>query len=324
VEADAILVRIGEDTGESTPASTQEACELTFSPEPTHPVVSVVIPTRNRAGILERTLKAICKQQFPGAFEVIVADDGSTDGTAGLVRYFSSTASEGVVVRYVRSQERGANAARNAAIRIARGEIIVLCDDDVLVPPGWLERITTPVREGKAEVASGPVVLEPSLRLPGRHPGELAALVTHVPEVVIPILANMAVCRGVFERGFFDPAVEAPVEEAEWLERVGASWVTVPEAAVVHLKDPKDLRFLPLARVAWRRGLSGGRYAARRGRPEVRTALATALRSLGHALRYRCAGGVLVAISCLGRAVGAAHAWCCPPCTSKRGGRLND
>jgi len=269
--------------------------------------VSAVVPTRNRAGVLERTLIAICEQQFPGFLEVIVADDGSTDGTADLVRRFSSTASKGVVVRYVRSQERGANAARNAALRIARGEIIVLCDDDVLVPPGWLERLTAPVYEGKAEVASGPVVLEPSLRLPGRHADELAALVTHVPEVVVPVLANMAVDRRVFERGLFDPEVQAPVEEVEWLERVKASWVAVPEACVVHLKDPKDLRFLPLARLAWRRGLSGGRYAAIRRRAEVGTALTTAIRSLGHALRYGCAGGVLVAISCLGRAVGAAH-----------------
>jgi glycosyltransferase involved in cell wall biosynthesis len=272
------------------------------------PEVSIVIPTRNRAKILERTLPTFCEQQFSCFWEVIVADDGSTDGTADLVRRLSFSAPKRVVIRYVRSQGQGANAARNTAINLARGQIIVLSDDDVLVPPDWLEKLTAPIREGKAEVAAGPVILEPSLRLPGKHPGELAALVTHVPEVTIPILGNMAVNRCVFNRGLFNPTIEAPVEEIEWLERVKASWVAVPEAAVVHLKDPKDLRFLSLARLAWRRGLSGGRYAARRGRAEMRTALTTALRSLGHALRYRCVGGIIVAISCLGRAVGAVHA----------------
>ena len=283
----------------------QEACELTSDAELIRPEVSVVIPTRNRARILERTLPAICEQQFPGFWEVIVVDDGSTDETANLVGRCSSVYHEKVVIQYVRSQGRGANAARNTGINLARGQIIVLSDDDVLVPPDWLEKLTAPIREGKAEVTVGPVILEPSLRLPGKHPNELAALVTHVPKVVIPILANMAVNRCVFNRGLFDPTVEAPVEEIEWLERVKASWVVVPEATVIHLKDPKDLRFLPLARLAWRRGLSGGRYLARRGKAEVRTALGTAFRSLGHALRHRCIGGILITISCLGRVMGA-------------------
>jgi glycosyltransferase involved in cell wall biosynthesis len=269
------------------------------------PEVSVVIPTRNRAKILERTLAAFCEQQFPGFWEIIVADDGSTDGTADLVRRFSLSAPKRVVIRYVRSQGRGANAARNTAIKLARGQTIVLSDDDVLVPPDWLEKLTAPIREGKAEVAAGPVILEPSLRLPGKHPGELAALVAHVPEVTIPMLGNMAVNRCVFNRGLFDPTIEAPVEETEWLERVKASWVAVPEAPVIHLKDQKDLQFLPLARLAWRRGLSGGKYAAKRGKAELRIGLITALRALGHALRHRCVGGILIAISCFGRAVGA-------------------
>lgn len=284
-----------------------EVVELVERTGPSNILVTVVIPTRNRAKILERTLPAICGQRSAGALEIIVADDGSTDETADLVRCFAARAPEAVAMVYVRSRSRGANAARNVAIETARGEIVVLCDDDVLVPPGWLQKLTTPVRERRAEVASGPVVLDSSVRLPGRHPHELAALVTHVADVVVPVLANIAVRKEVLDRHLFGPNVEAPVEEVEWLERSEATWVAVPDAPVIHLKDPDDLRFLPLARLAWRRGVSGGRYASRRGRGEIRTALLTALRSLGHAARYRCAGGVLVAISSFGRAIGAAR-----------------
>lgn len=284
-----------------------EVVELAERTEPSNVLVTVVIPTRNRARSLRRTLPAICDQRLEGALEIIVADDGSTDETADVVRCFAARAPKGVAVVYIRSRSRGANAARNAAIEAARGEIVVFCDDDVLVPPGWLEKLTIPVRERRAEVASGPVVLDSSVRLPGRHPHELAALVTHVADVVIPVLGNIAVRKEVLDRHLFDSNVEAPVEEVEWLERSGAAWVAVPDAPVVHLKDRSDLRFLPLACLAWRRGVSGGRYASRRGRGEIRTALLTALRSLGHAVRYRCAGGVLVAISSFGRAIGIAR-----------------
>src|SRR5713226_4927033 len=99
------------------------------------------MPTRNRAAILARCLAALPL----GAHgleppEVIVVDDCSSDPTAQIVQEF--VRSSGWQVRCLR-QERplGANAARNAALKVARGQIIVLIDDDVIVPPDWLVKL---------------------------------------------------------------------------------------------------------------------------------------------------------------------------------------
>ncbi len=89
------------------------------------PKVSVVIPTFNRCGTLRRAVESVLGQTVQD-LEIIVADDGSTDGTADTVASF---ASEGV--RYVRlSGNRGGGAARNAGIGVARGEFVAFLDDD--------------------------------------------------------------------------------------------------------------------------------------------------------------------------------------------------
>jgi len=96
---------------------------------------AVVIPTYNGKEVLRKTLKGILNQDYPQSnYEVIVADDGSTDGTDQLFDAedpeFGAARSSGVL-RYIRLPEnKGRAAARNAGIREARGEIIVFLDND--------------------------------------------------------------------------------------------------------------------------------------------------------------------------------------------------
>lgn len=93
--------------------------------------VSVVVPTCNRKQILERVLKAYLRQSLAEALsEILVIDDGSTDGTGTLVTEFASSSL--VPIRYFRQESRGPAAARNLGIKEARGDLILLADDDII------------------------------------------------------------------------------------------------------------------------------------------------------------------------------------------------
>ncbi|HYV09322.1 MAG TPA: glycosyltransferase family A protein [Pyrinomonadaceae bacterium] len=100
----------------------------------TNPILSVVIPTRNRAYLVGEAIESALNQR-PGEVEVIVVDDASTDDTAKVV-----AENFGSRVRLLRTPERrGAGAARNAGLRVARGELVAFLDDDDLWLPGKLD-----------------------------------------------------------------------------------------------------------------------------------------------------------------------------------------
>lgn len=99
------------------------------------PLVSVIVPTYDRAYCLERTLRSALAQTH-AALEVCVVDDGSTDGTRELVARLSE---EDGRIRYAHQPNRGVAAARNAAIRMATGEYVAFLDSDDLWHPWKLE-----------------------------------------------------------------------------------------------------------------------------------------------------------------------------------------
>lgn len=94
---------------------------------------SLVIPTRNRARVLERTLAALTCQQG-AAFEVVVVDDGSEDDTPEVARAYRDR----LDLRYLRRAARGIAAARSAAMRAAKGDILIQTDDDRVPAPGFV------------------------------------------------------------------------------------------------------------------------------------------------------------------------------------------
>lgn len=100
------------------------------------PKVSVVIPTFNRSDILIRCLQHLAGQTLlPASFEVVVCDDGSTDGTFDLVHSFPAPFS----LTYLRQENRGPAAARNMGIGKARGEYVLFLNDDALLHPRALD-----------------------------------------------------------------------------------------------------------------------------------------------------------------------------------------
>ena len=100
-----------------------------------HPTVSVVIPTYNRASMLGRAIRSVVSQTFQD-LEVLVVNDGSTDGTDAIVHSFND---ERIV--YLRHEMNlGGSVACNTGIRQAKGEYIALLDDDDEWLPTKLER----------------------------------------------------------------------------------------------------------------------------------------------------------------------------------------
>jgi glycosyltransferase involved in cell wall biosynthesis len=98
------------------------------------PLVSVVIPTYNRADLLRETLDSVLCQTVTD-IEIIVADDGSTDDTAAVVAAYGSR------VRYVRQVHSGQDgAARNLGVRVSQGKYVAFVDSDDLWRPEKLHR----------------------------------------------------------------------------------------------------------------------------------------------------------------------------------------
>jgi len=106
--------------------------------EPTPPTVSVIIPTYNRKHLLRETLNSIAQQTQPNDnFEVIVVDDGSTDGTAAIVAETFP-----FVLRYFWQSNQGDAAARNLGAQQSQADILVFLDDDILLEAGYLTHLT--------------------------------------------------------------------------------------------------------------------------------------------------------------------------------------
>lgn len=98
------------------------------------PTVSVVIPTHNTGHFIEPAIESIFQQTFED-FEIIVVDDGSTDGTEKRLEKYESLPG----FSYVRQEKRGSGTARNRGIECARGEFIAFLDADDLWLPQKLE-----------------------------------------------------------------------------------------------------------------------------------------------------------------------------------------
>jgi len=96
---------------------------------------SIVIPTYNRLPILQKCLQAMEAQDFSQPYEIVVIDDGSTDGT---VEFLQSHASDFPHVRLFEQNHEGAAIARNTGIDLAQGETIVFIDSDLVVTPVFL------------------------------------------------------------------------------------------------------------------------------------------------------------------------------------------
>ena len=274
------------------------------------PAVTVVVPTRGRAAYLEVTLDSLCRQRSRAAHELLVVDDGSTDATPAVA--------ERLGVRLIRHGERRSlNAARNTGIREARADLIAFVDDDVLVPPGWLDALVAGAeRHPEAEAFGGPIRPRFEGHTPracGREDPPITTLDLGPDDVEATMVwgANFAVRRSAIERiGEFDESLDrAHGDEEDWLLRLRASGgriVYLAGAGLDHRRTAGDSRLAPLARAAYHRGRGARSSDHRRGRAP---GLARELRVLAgcgwHTVRRACPQGLIMGAHSAGRVMEA-------------------
>lgn len=217
--------------------------------------VSVVIAARDAADTLPRQLDALAAQRTDCRFEVLVADNGSRDGTAQIARERAETL-PGLRVLDA-SAQIGAGPARNAAASVARGEVLLFCDADDVVDTGWLEQMRDALTEhavtaGRLEWA----VLNDDAAQRSRALPQVDGLQHSEPLPWLPHASssNLGIRTALFRRlGGFDPAVRF-LQDTDlcWRAQLaGADLAYVPDA-VVHMRLRASLRG------AWRQGRGNG------------------------------------------------------------------
>jgi glycosyltransferase involved in cell wall biosynthesis len=170
------------------------------------PKISIIICTRDRAADLQMTLQSIAASLIATDVptELIVVDNGSTDDTREIVRNFRWN---GATLRYVLAPKPGKGHAYNAGIAAAQGEILLWTDDDVRVPENWVQSMTLPILDGRADAVAGGIMFpEHIARVLSRPPfasrqgwfASHAYLNADNPEAMIG--ANMAFHRRVLEK----------------------------------------------------------------------------------------------------------------------------
>jgi glycosyltransferase involved in cell wall biosynthesis len=185
-------------------------CRKMMASAPT-PRLSLVLCTYNRAQSLRETLNSLRSLDVGGLEgEIIVVDNNSSDDTRDVIESFLPHAP--LETRHLFEARQGLSHARNAGIDAATGEVIVFCDDDVLVDPAWLREIAGVFARENPAALGGKIL--PKWQLPPPHwlgpkLHSFLALLDYgdAPiEMKDPILwgANLAVRRDVFDTMRFD------------------------------------------------------------------------------------------------------------------------
>lgn len=131
--------KFGDALRKSESQLAQVALQMRSTTE--RPLVSIVMPTHNRAAIIGGAITTVLEQEYPN-WELLVCDDDSIDGTEAVVAEFFDSR-----IRYLKLPRRGAAAARNVGLKNARGSIIAYLDSDNLWHPVFLSTIVLALSE---------------------------------------------------------------------------------------------------------------------------------------------------------------------------------
>jgi glycosyltransferase involved in cell wall biosynthesis len=224
------------------------------------PKVSIIIPTFNRKRYLQKVLPSYLAQEY--VYEIIILDDGSTEDYSNVLDQFAPIAAErGIVLLYSRHPERrGAPSARNSAIRLSSGNLLLFSDDDVILDEEFVRKAAEKLSGSEGDIVGGRVVPVVSSEAIGRiEPScdkrknlfEWATLrgqffVDTGRDVNVPFVSAVGLWkRWVFDKGvLFDETyggngyreeTSAQIEAS----RIGARIVFSPELVAWHIRTER-------------------------------------------------------------------------------------
>lgn len=235
---------------------------------------SVVIPTYNRREFLRQALVSLFAQTAPGtAYEVVVVDDGSTDGTDALVAGLTPGAP--CRVAYLRQPNSGRARARNAGIRAAGGRLILFLDSDMVVDESFIAAHLACHRV-PGRIAHGQVVNTPDFTDPRQAHPKLTDYSRAFFATGNVSLERAALFKaGLFSEEFTEYGWE-DLELGTRLRRLGLTAVRCPEARSWHYLPRLTFAQVPgIVQREHERGHMAVRYY--RMHPEWRVKLATLL-----------------------------------------------
>jgi glycosyltransferase involved in cell wall biosynthesis len=189
--------------------------------------LSLIICTRNRAEPLDRCLDAVAAVSFRGAWELVMVDNASTDGTRDVIERFAASAP--FPVRYVHQPVKGLSNARNAGLEAARGPLIAFTDDDCYPQPDLLDRVTAAFADPRLGYVSGRILLHDPTDYPATINESTTPLRFPAGNYLAPGAikgANLHFRREALDRaGGFDPLFGSgalfPSEDVDTAARVG-------------------------------------------------------------------------------------------------------
>lgn len=198
------------------------------------PLVSVIIPVFNGEQFLAEAVESVLAQQY-APIEIIIVDDGSTDGTAAVVKSFPET------VRYLSQANQGPAAARNRGIEQACGTLIAFADADDLWPTDKLElQLPFLTNDPAIDIVLGRIQ---QVRLSKTDDGQTRA--EHFDEPAFSSNLGSAVIRkSVFERvGLFDETMRYS-EDVDWFMRAresGAAILTIDAVTLLYRQHEQNM-----------------------------------------------------------------------------------
>ncbi|HBC41063.1 MAG TPA: family 2 glycosyl transferase [Pseudanabaena sp.] len=216
---------------------------------------SIIIPTYNRLPILQKCLQAMEAQDFTEHYEIVVVDDGSTDGT---VEFLHSHRTKFPHVRLFQQNHEGAAIARNTGIDVALGDIIVFIDSDLVVTPVFLSSHAKALAGSDRAFTYGRVINTSNFEDPTSEPLKFTDLSN-----AFFATGNVAIAKHwLIEAGKFDTSFRQygweDLELGVRLKNLGLKLIKCPDAVGYHWHPAFTIEQLPrLVDVEAQRGRMG-------------------------------------------------------------------
>jgi GT2 family glycosyltransferase len=205
--------------------------------------VSIIIPTYNRRDILKKCLECLLPQTYPAdKFEVVIADDNSTDGTKEMVQSFRAPFKIKFVLQDI--SKRGAAANNNLGIKNASGKYLLFMNNDIFVTPDFISQHMKYHEKYPGVIVQGPAYNTSDLNNPlqetkgysGYSNIQLGYFVTWN----CSIEKELIVKAGMFDEAFRNISWE-DIELGTRLRKLKIKQVFNPEAKAYHYRSPFSL-----------------------------------------------------------------------------------